>query len=244
LLTISSTSGTVTNAAISSAGVITWTPTEAQGPSTNIFLTVVTDDGSPALSATNSFTVVVNEVNSPPVVQQIPDQTIALQSSMTVTNIATDPDLPANQLYFSLLSHPPGALSNELDNPPAGAKIDTNGVITWTPTPDQAPSTNIFTVIVTDNGLPPLSTTNSFMVTVMGPPVPLVIRSLTFSNNAVALTWSAVAGRTYRVQCTTDPASTNWEDLSSDIPANGSTCSCSHPTEGAPYKFYRVLQVQ
>jgi hypothetical protein len=89
-----------------------------------------------------------------------------------------------------------------------------------------------------------LSTTNAFMVTVLGPPVPLVIRSLTLSNNQVILSWNAVVGRTYRLQCNSDPASTNWQDLSSDIPANGPTCSCSHSTDGAAYKFYRVLQVQ
>ena len=54
-------------AAIGSAGTITWTPTEAQGPATYTLTTVVTDNGTPSLSATNSFTVTVNEVNSAPV---------------------------------------------------------------------------------------------------------------------------------------------------------------------------------
>ena len=45
--------------------VTTW-GFEAEGPSTNTITTVVTDNGVPPLSATNSFTVVVNEVNSPP----------------------------------------------------------------------------------------------------------------------------------------------------------------------------------
>src|SRR5204862_380370 len=55
-------------------GVLTWTPTEAQGPSTNTITVKVTDDGTPALSATNSFTVVVNEVNSAPVLTVPSDQ--------------------------------------------------------------------------------------------------------------------------------------------------------------------------
>src|SRR5205823_13273931 len=124
-------------------------------------------DGSPNLSATNSFMVVVNEVNSPPVLPIVADRTIADQALLTVTNTATDPDLPANGLTYNLLSRPPGALPSDLANPPQGAKIDTNGVITWTPTLDQGPSTNIFTVIVTDDGVPPLSATNSFAVTVL-----------------------------------------------------------------------------
>src|SRR5205823_8277367 len=67
-LTVTNAAGVVPNASISASGVITWTPTEAQGPSTNVFTTVVTDTNSAAviaqnLSATNTFTVIVNEVN-------------------------------------------------------------------------------------------------------------------------------------------------------------------------------------
>ena len=35
-------------------GVLSWTPTEAQGPSTNVITVKVSDNGSPSLSATNS----------------------------------------------------------------------------------------------------------------------------------------------------------------------------------------------
>jgi len=40
-------------------------------------------------------------------------------------------------------------------NPPGGARIDTNGIITWQPTSAQAMSTNLFMTVVTDNGIPP-----------------------------------------------------------------------------------------
>src|SRR5205823_3710555 len=82
-------------AVIDSNGVITWTPGEAQGPSTNFFETVVTDDGVPPLSATNSFIVVVTEVNSAPVLPPQNDRTIAELITLIVTNSATDNDLPA-----------------------------------------------------------------------------------------------------------------------------------------------------
>jgi len=58
-------------AAISSNGVITWTPAWAQGPGTNVITTVVTDSGTPPLSATNSFTVVVSEPLSAPWIASI-----------------------------------------------------------------------------------------------------------------------------------------------------------------------------
>ncbi len=58
--------GAPAGATIDTEGVLTWTPTEAEGPSTNLITVVVTDDGSPALSATNTFTVIVSEVNTAP----------------------------------------------------------------------------------------------------------------------------------------------------------------------------------
>lgn len=48
-------------AAIDNAGVITWTPSIAQGPGLYTLKTIVTDNGVPQLKATNSFTVTVNE---------------------------------------------------------------------------------------------------------------------------------------------------------------------------------------
>ena len=141
-------------AAIDGEGVISWTPTESQGPSTNTITTVVTDNGVPALSVTNSFTVTVNEVNTAPVLPVQADRTIDELTLLTVTNTATDADVPANTLSYELLVAP------------AGAVIDAEGVISWTPTESQGPSTNTFTAVVTDDGVPPLSVTNSFTVTV------------------------------------------------------------------------------
>src|SRR5262249_36443462 len=52
---------------------------------------------------------------------------------------------------------------------PNGANLNSQGVITWTPTLAQSPSTNTFTTVVADDGVPPLSATNSFVVIVTGP---------------------------------------------------------------------------
>ena len=65
-----------TNAVVSTNGVITWTPSEAEGPGTYPLTTVVTDNGSPPLSATNSFSLTVNEVNSAPMLTVPANQTI------------------------------------------------------------------------------------------------------------------------------------------------------------------------
>jgi hypothetical protein len=139
-------------ATISASGIITWTPNEAQGPGPYTLTTVVTDNGAPPLSATNSFAVTVTEVNSAPFLPVQTNRTIVELTTLLVTNTATDTDIPANVLTYSLV------------RPPTGAVIGTNGIIAWTPTAAQGPSTNLITTVVTDNGVPPLSATNSFTV--------------------------------------------------------------------------------
>src|SRR3989449_10244788 len=83
---------------VAANGAIAWTPSEAQGPSTNVVMVRVFDDGTPSLSATNSFTVVMNEVNSAPVLTVPAPQTVRVGATLIVTNIAVDADLPANLL--------------------------------------------------------------------------------------------------------------------------------------------------
>ena len=142
---------------VSTNGVISWTPNEAQGPSTNTVTVRVFDDGAPSLSATNSFTLTVNEVNSAPVLPIQTNLTIVGLVTLVLTNTATDSDLPANSFVYTLL------------NAPTNAVIDTNGIITWTPQPDQVPSTNVFMTAVMDHNPwaadeQNLSATNSFTV--------------------------------------------------------------------------------
>src|SRR2546421_206280 len=136
-------------------GVISWTPSEAQGPSTNVVSVSVTDNGVPALSATNSFTVTVTEVNLAPVLSVPADQTIDEQTTLSVSGRASDGESAANTLSFALVSAPLGMTISP-----------GNGVISWTPSEAQGPSTNVVSVSVTDNGVPALSVTNRFTVTV------------------------------------------------------------------------------
>ncbi len=149
---------------IDTNGVITWTPAQTQSPGTNIITTIVTnsdplDSLNSSLTATNSFTVVVNEVNQAPVLASVAPQTIAAQSTLAVTNLATEPNIHSVTVGYTLTSSP------------SGAAVDTNGVVTWTPGTNQSPSTNTFTVVVTNNNPydlvnPVLSATNTFSVTV------------------------------------------------------------------------------
>ena len=83
------------------------------------------------------------------------NRTVNPLNPLVVTNTATDADVPAQTLTYTLTSTVAGT------NPPA---ISAAGVITWTPDLLQAGTSGVFTTIVTDNGVPALSATNSFSV--------------------------------------------------------------------------------
>ena len=139
---------------VSPSGVIAWTPTEAQGPGTYPVQVKVTDNGTPALSVTNSFTLTVNEVNVGPVLTVPDDETISELAAFNAIATATDADLPSNNLTFARVSGP------------TGLTVSPSGAITWTPTEAQGPGTYPVQVKVTDSGTPPLSETNSFILRV------------------------------------------------------------------------------
>ena len=148
------------------SGILIWTPSGSQGGTTNPVSVRVTDDGVPPLTATQSFSIVVINTNLPPTLAPISNYTIVEGSLFTLTNTASDPDVPANILTFSLGT-----------NAPAGMTLNaSNGVLSWTPSPPQAPSSNYVSVRVTDDGFPPLSATQSFTLYVLQsnpPPVQL-----------------------------------------------------------------------
>lgn len=219
-----------TNATIDTNGIIRWTPVVAQVPSTNLISTVAADYDPLAvngqtLSATNNFTVVVSAIHNGPVLPAQPNRTVNELTALVVTNTASDTDLPALTLNYVLIA------------PPAGATIDANGLITWTPSQAQAPSTNAIITVVSDNGSPSLSATNSFTVVVAPPPV---IRAISVGTGAVTITWSSAAGNNYRLQYKNTLADTNWNDLAPDITAGGSTTTATNVVSGSAQRFYRV----
>src|SRR3989442_5846944 len=68
--------------------------------------------------------------------------------------------------YTTLFRSPVNTLTFELVSGPSGVAVNpTTGVLSWTPTEAQGPSTNTITVKVTDNGIPTLRAPNRFPVT-------------------------------------------------------------------------------
>jgi len=80
---------------------------------------------------------------------------IDVLTTLHVTNAATTARDPSTTLNYRFLKAP------------SGASIDTNGLIAWTPSQAQGPSTNTVTTVVTDSGTSS-SATNSFDVFVRG----------------------------------------------------------------------------
>jgi hypothetical protein len=212
------------------SGHLAWTPTEAQGPSTNTVVVAVADHGVPSLAVTNSFTIVVTESNSPPGVDPIPDQNAEVGVELRVGITATDPDLPAQGLRFSL---GPGA--------PTGAAIDAqSGVWTWTPGVGQAATTNLVHVIVTDAGQPSLSGTNTLRVVVAAAPLtePELVGP-TLSTEGFSVRVKTAAGRTYVLEYKRALADPTWS-LADSVVGDGAehVLLDSAPTD--PQRFYRV----
>src|SRR5206468_1435206 len=141
-----------------STGAFSWTPTEAQGPGSFPVTIRATDNGSPPLSGTAAITITVNEVNSAPVVTNPGNQTVNELATMAFTATATDSDIPANTITWSLTLGTPAA---------TGA---TTGAGTGSPysTPfrSQGPGSFPVTIRATDNGSPALSGTAAITITV------------------------------------------------------------------------------
>jgi PKD repeat protein len=135
-VTFSLGAGAPAGAAITPGGDFTWTPTEAQGPGVYM-ITVTASDGT--LTDSETIDVTVNEVNLAPVLDPIGDKTVDEGTQLSFTATATDADLPANTLTFTL-----GA------GAPDGASITTGGIFTWTPSEIQGPGVYPITVNVSD----------------------------------------------------------------------------------------------
>lgn len=93
------------------SGKLTWTPTEAQGPGNfRVAVELVGANGKKIVD-TCEFTVAVNEVNLPPVISAISPQVARANKPFRHGVNASDPDIPENDLRFSLNGDIPEGLS-------------------------------------------------------------------------------------------------------------------------------------
>ena len=165
--------------------------------------------------------------NRPPVLAAVPNFNITAGQVLLVTNAATDPDLPAQTLTWSLAASPTGAAINS-----------TNGLIFWRPAISQSPSTNLFWVSVTDNGTPAMSSTGSFSVKVARP-IPPALLNPEVTAAGFQLFINGDVGPDYLIYASTNLAG-NWQLLLTTNPAAMPFVFSDPTVTNFPQRFYRI----
>ncbi len=198
--------------------------TPAAGRSGTATVAIAVSDGS--ITSSTSFALTVNAVNDAPVLAAVGDRTAGAGQVLTVTNAATDVDIPAQTLTFSL----PLA--------PAGATIGAaSGILIWRPAVAQAGSTNPVRVRVADNGAPALAATQQFQVVVRPFAAPVGM-SPVMTGGSFRLTFAGEAGPDVAVEASTNLI--HWEPI---LTTNSPPSPFIWTEPGAavfPRRFYRL----
>ncbi len=162
-----------------------------------------------------------------PIPAAVSNVTITAGQTLLVTNTANDTAVPAQTLAWSLAAQPTGANINI-----------TNGLLMWRPTISQSPSTNLFSVVVTDSGVPPMSATQSFSVVVLQPSTPTFL-SPTITGGMFQSAISGSLGPDYSVYTTTN-LSSSWQLLLVTNPVALPFLFTDPASTNFQQRFYRV----
>jgi hypothetical protein len=167
---------------------------------------------------------------SAPSLAAVPNQIVEAGTLLSITNSASQSNVPPLPLVFSL---DPGA--------PANAVIDpTTGILTWTSAIDSPQSTNQLTVsVTTSNTTPALTASQSFSIIVVSRLLTLIIET----NGNPNLAWNAIPGRTYQVAYKNALTDSSWQPLGSAIVAASSLLSITDSSPHPPQRFYQVAEM-
>ena len=165
--------------------------------------------------------------NQAPMLTLISNYSLIAGATVSFTNTATDADVPAQTLTFSLLNNPGGATLN------AGS-----GVFNWRPAIAQGNTTNSLAVKVTDSGFPNLSATQSFLVAVLAPAQP-AFSSATISGGAFQVSIYGDVGPDYSVLASTNLV--DWMTLLTTNPAALPFGFSDASATNFDQRFYRTL---
>jgi hypothetical protein len=163
--------------------------------------------------------------NTAPVLDPIGPKILYLGQTLAFLATASDADVPAQVLTFTL------------DAPALGAVITSGGAFTWTP---GSVGTNTLTVRVSDSGVPGLDDSETITVEVLAAPA---FTSTVRSGDEVTLTWGTRAGKTYAVDYKDDLNAPLWTPLWTN-PASGDTLTYTTATTNAPNRFFRIRTVE
>ena len=164
----------------------------------------------PAIAATNGqLTYTVLPLSAvwlnpllPPVLAPLTNRTLIAGANLSVTNQASDPNVPAQTLGFALPVKPTGAAIN-------GA----NGGLSWRPPVAAGGTSNRFQVVVTNTS--GLAATQGFWALVLAPQKPDV-STPDFAAGHYTFAINGNAGPDYIIQGTTNLASPAWQSLSTN----------------------------
>lgn len=176
-----------------------------------------------------SVVTFVAQTNFPPTFTSIAPQTINPGATLNLTNTASDADLPAQSLTFTLLTAPTNATLTVLNS--------TNARFTWRPLISQAASTNSIQVKVTDNCTPNLSATNNFVITV-NPASQPALSSITVGSSQVSLSATGLIGPDYTLLTSTNLVS--WQCFFTTNPA-AMPVQFADTNRSDAARFYRLL---
>lgn len=166
-------------------------------------------------------------VNQAPILAPISNQVTVAGRIVTVSNSVIDADVPSQALSFSLLKSPLGSMVNT-----------NSGLFTWRPTLAQSPTTQTVMVAVSDSGVPPMSATQSFSVTV-GLPMRPSLAAERSTNGQFGFWVSGDAGPDYSIQVSTNL--NTWSPLGSGTPTSLPWLWTDTNSAAFSSRFYRAL---
>ncbi|MCX6894919.1 MAG: hypothetical protein NTZ16_05335, partial [Verrucomicrobia bacterium] len=215
------------NGVTSTAGLERFNGANANGIWTLFLADVATGDMSLLESWGLEITLGPPGTNQPPILPALPNVVIMAGSNLTVNAAATDPDVPAQTLAYSLMTAPAGASVNP-----------TNGLFAWRPAIVQSPSTNPVVLTVTDSGVPALGATQSFAITVSRPAKPKV-GGYVLVNGQLSATITGDRGPDYTVY-----ASSNLTTWTSILTTNAPTLPFTFTDPAANNLNRRFYQIR
>jgi pectin methylesterase-like acyl-CoA thioesterase len=199
----------------------TLTINSANANDAGTYSVIVSNSAGFVTSSTASLTV----GNTAPTLAPVSDQTVNVGVTVNVTNVVTDPDAPAQSLSFTLLAGP-------------GSVGTGTGVFTWRPDVTFSGTTNGVQVVVTDNGTPNLSATNSFNV-IVNPLTAPSVSSYSIAGGQFALSVSGIAGPDYSLQVSSNLF--DWDTLLiTNSPPPVFTLVDTNNISTIPMRFYRI----
>jgi len=164
--------------------------------------------------------------NHPPELAAVSNQTVLATATLTVTNVATDSDTPAQTLTFSLLNAPTNATIN-----PA------SGLFIWKPLIAQSPLITQVRVKVADDGIPPLSATQSFWVTVNQPATP-TLGSPVWQGNQFQFSVNGAPGIWYGIWSSSNLL--NWSQIGLTRPGSTPFTFTDPSPPASDQRYYKV----